>query len=260
LRILIAEDDFELAEGLTHSLRAVGHAVDYVVNGNAADAALRASAFDLLILDLAMPGIDGFEVLRRLRARPGNTMVLILSAEDEIDARIRGLDLGADDYLTKPFALGELEARIRALARRGSGAAAQPRCGPLVLDRVGQRVLDADKPLELTRTEFLVLATLIERAGKVVPKAKLFDQLYDWETEAGLSAIEVFVSRIRRKIDRSGVRIRTVRGLGYLLERTAPGTDAAGRKPVADDATQMPEGNTPIPRTDPPGRARNGDA
>ena len=218
MRILIAEDDAELAEGLAQSLKAVGHAVDCVGDGKTADAALRVTPFDLLILDLAMPEMDGFEVLRRLRSRQGKTMVLILSAEDEIDARIRGLDLGADDYLTKPFALGELEARVRALARRAGASAVQARCGDLILDRAGQRILEGERPLEFTRTEYMVLAALIERAGKVVPKAKLFDQLYDWETEAGLSAIEVFVSRIRRKIDGTGVRIRTVRGLGYLLE------------------------------------------
>ena len=218
MRILITEDDAELAQGLAQSLRDGGHAVDWVGDGLAADTALRGTPFDLVILDLALPEIDGFEVLKRLRSRQGKTMVLILSAEDEIDARIRGLDLGADDYLTKPFALGELEARVRALARRAGSTELRSRCGSLMLDRAGQRILDGEQPLDLTRTEYIVLSTLIERAGKVVPKANLFDQLYDWETEADLSAIEVFVSRIRRKIERSGARIRTVRGLGYLLE------------------------------------------
>ena len=218
MRILIAEDDAELAQGLAQSLREGGHAVDWVGDGLAADTALRGTPFDLLILDLALPEIDGFEVLKRLRSRQGKTMVLILSAEDEIDARIRGLDLGADDYLTKPFALGELEARVRALARRAGSTELHVRCGSLVLERAGQRILEGERPLDLTRTEYIVLAALIERAGKVVPKANLFDQLYDWETEADLSAIEVFVSRIRRKIEHSGARIRTVRGLGYLLE------------------------------------------
>jgi two-component system, OmpR family, response regulator len=219
MRILIAEDDRELAEALAQALKDAGHAVDCVADGRAADAALRATDFDLLILDLALPEIDGFEVLRRLRSRRSDTIVLILSAEDEIDARIRGLDLGADDYLTKPFALGELEARIRALARRASGSPhSDARCGPLALDRPGQRILFDAAPLELTRAEYMVLAALIERCGKVVSKAQLFEQLYDWEADVGLSAVEVYVSRIRRKIDRSGVRVRTVRGLGYLLE------------------------------------------
>jgi two-component system, OmpR family, response regulator len=218
MRILIAEDDADLAQGLAESLKAVGHAVDWVGDGKSADTALRGTAFDLLILDLAMPQMDGFEVLKRLRARATPTLVLILSAEDEIDARIKGLDLGADDYLTKPFALGELEARVRALARRAVGTSTRVRCGDLELDRAGQRILMGNTPLELTRAEYMVLTALLERAGKVVAKATLFDQLYEWDTEAGLSAIEVFVSRIRKKTEGSGARIRTVRGLGYLLE------------------------------------------
>lgn len=224
MRILIAEDDAELAQGLSQALKEAGHAVDWVDDGRAADSALDSMSYDLLILDLALPELDGFEVLRRLRARRTATLVLILSAEDEIDARIRGLDLGADDYLTKPFALGELEARIRALARRAAGTPGDARCGTLVLDRAGQRVLCEGVPLDLTRAEYMVLAALVERCGKVVSKSQLFEQLYDWDANAGLSAVEVYVSRIRRKIERTGVRVRTVRGLGYLLESP----DAAG--------------------------------
>ncbi len=230
MRILIAEDEAQLAKGLVHALKDAGHAADWVPDGRSADAALRSNEFDLLILDLALPEMDGFEVLKRLRARRTKTMVLILSAEDEIDARIRGLDLGADDYLTKPFALGELEARIRALARRGASAGqVEVRCGGLVLDRAGQTVTYEGAPVELTRAEFIVLAALMERCGKVVPKEQLFNQMYDWEAEAGLSAVEVYVSRIRRKIERAGARIRAVRGLGYLLE-------AGPRGPGADDS------------------------
>jgi two-component system OmpR family response regulator len=219
MRILIAEDDAELAGGLAEALKDAGHAVDWVGDGRSADSALDATGFDLLILDLALPEMEGFEVLRRLRARRSATIVLILSAEDEIDARIRGLDLGADDYLTKPFALGELEARIRALARRAAGGGpADARCGPLVLDRAGQRVLAEGAAIDLTRAEYMVLAALVERCGKVVSKSQLFEQLYDWDANAGLSAVEVYVSRIRKKIERTGVKVRTVRGLGYLLE------------------------------------------
>ncbi len=185
-----------------------------------------------LILDLALPEIDGYEVLKRLRSRQGKTLVLILSAEDEIDARIRGLDLGADDYLSKPFALGELEARIRALARRGASGSSRVGCGTLTLDAAAQRVFQSERPVELTRAEYRVLAALIERAGKVVAKEKLFDQIYNWKTDVGLSLIEVFVSRIRKKIEGSGARIRTVRGLGYLLECTV--TDPDVTNDVAD--------------------------
>jgi two-component system OmpR family response regulator len=174
--------------------------------------------------------MDGFEVLRRLRSRHTETLVLILSAEDEIDARIRGLDLGADDYLTKPFVLGELIARIRALARRKEGPGrGGARCGELVLDSDGQRILAHGEPLELTRGEYMVLSALLERAGKVVAKTQLFDRLYEWESESALNAGEGLVSRARKKIEPAGAGIRTIRGLGYLLE-ALPGAaaDAGG--------------------------------
>ena len=220
MRILIAEDDAELADGLTGVLRQTGHAVDWVGDGRAADCALRGTPFDLLILDLGLPKLDGLEVLRRLRAQRSETMVLILSARDELEARIRGLDLGADDYLVKPFAVSELEARIRALARRRSGfRGAEARCGSLILDGAGQGISFDGRLLDLTRAEFVVLGALIECCGKVVSKAQLFEKLYDWNAEVNLAAVEVFVSRCRRKTESSGMRIRSIRGLGYLLER-----------------------------------------
>jgi two-component system OmpR family response regulator len=244
LRILIAEDDAELAQGLVACLRVEGYEVEAAGDGKAADEALKASAYGLLILDLALPRLDGFEVLRRLRARHTETLVMILSAEDEIDARIRGLDLGADDYLTKPFVLGELTARIRALLRRSEGPGrGGARCGQLVLDAAGQRIVMQGEPVELTRAEYTVLAMLIERAGRVVPKLQLFERLYEWESESGLSAIEVFISRIRRKIEGSDTRIRAIRGLGYLLEaQSGKGDkgdkgDKAGR-PLRSGATR----------------------
>jgi DNA-binding response OmpR family regulator len=219
MRLLLVEDDAELADGLCSGLRQSGYAVDWVDNGQQADAALAATGFDLAILDIGLPELDGFSVLQRLRQRRQATLVLILTARDEPEERIRGLDLGADDYLTKPFVLGELEARIRALGRRARGAAdALIECGPLTLDRAGQRVRLDGRPLELTRSEFHILACLMERSGKVVSKEFLFERLYDWETQANTSAVEVFVSRLRRKIEGAGVGIRVVRGLGYLLE------------------------------------------
>ncbi len=220
MRILIAEDDAELADGLTQALRQSGHAVDRVRDGLLADRALASTPFELLILDLGLPELDGFEVLKRLRLRRNDVMVLILTAEDDVDSRIRGLDLGADDFLTKPFALGELEARIRALARRGQGgSAARAQCGALVLDSAGQRIYADNEPIELTRAEFMVLATLIERCGKVVSKSQLFERLYDWEANANQSAVEVYISRVRKKIEPAGASVRVVRGLGYLLEQ-----------------------------------------
>ena len=220
MRILIAEDDAELADGLTQALRQSGHAVDRVRDGLLADRALASTPFELLILDLGLPELDGFEVLKRLRLRRNDVMVLILTAEDDVESRIRGLDVGADDFLTKPFALGELEARIRALARRGQGgSASRDQCGTLVLDSAGQRIYAGSEPIELTRAEFMVLATLIERCGKVVSKSQLFERLYDWETSANQSAVEVYISRVRKKIEPAGASVRVVRGLGYLLEQ-----------------------------------------
>lgn len=219
MRILIAEDDEELADGLAKALRQSGHEIEHAADGESADLRLVQSPPELLVLDLGLPKLDGFEVLRRARSRGTPLLILILSAEDEVDARIQGLDLGADDYLSKPFALGELEARIRALARRARGdPPAAPRCGLLEMDVAGKRISAAGVPLDLTRNEFLALSILIERCGKVVPKSALFDRLYEWDSESGMNAVEVCVSRLRRKLDPSGSRIRVVRGLGYLLE------------------------------------------
>jgi two-component system OmpR family response regulator len=219
MRLLLAEDDNELADGIGHALRQSGYAVDRVASGLEADSALTATDYDLAVLDLGLPGIDGFEVLRRLRDRGGRTIVLILTARDEVENRIRGLDLGADDYLTKPFALGELEARLRALNRRvRTDGQIRLSWGALVLDSLANQVLADGVALDLTQREYDVLAMLIERGGKVVSKDFLFERLYGWDAQSAPSAIEVFISRIRRKIEPSGMNIRVVRGLGYLLE------------------------------------------
>ncbi len=227
MRILLAEDDAELADGLVSALRQRSYAVDWVPSGTQADAALVDVPYDLLILDLSLPGMDGFTVLQRLRERKQATMVLILTARDEMEARIRGLDLGADDYLTKPFVLGELEARIRALVRRARGGATLTLdYGPLTLDGIGQRVMLNGVALELTKREYHLLRCLVERAGKVVSKEHLFESIYDWDAQANLSAVEVFISRVRKKMEGAGVKIRVVRGLGYLLEAEGVVRDA----------------------------------
>jgi two-component system OmpR family response regulator len=219
MRLLLAEDDNELADGITHALRQTGYAVDWVADGTQADAALVSTEYDLLVLDLGLPGLDGFEVLKRLRDRGGRTFVLILTARDEVENRIRGLDLGADDYLTKPFALGELEARLRALNRRvRSDGQIKPTFGSLTLDSLANQVLANGVALDLTQREYDVLGILVERGGKVVSKDFLFERLYGWDAQSTPSAIEVFISRIRRKIEPSGMTVRVIRGLGYLLE------------------------------------------
>ena len=220
MRILIAEDDPVLADGLSRSLRAGGYAVDVVGNGEAADSALSAQPFDLVILDLGLPKLAGLEVLRRMRARQTATPVLILTAADSVEQRVKGLDLGADDYMAKPFALSELEARARALMRRAlGGAQTLLRHGPLALDQVGRVASLNDKPLDLSGRELGLLEILLSRPGRLVSKEQLVDHLCEWGEEVSNNAIEVYVHRLRKKIEPGGIRIVTVRGLGYCLER-----------------------------------------
>ena len=229
MRILLAEDDQVLADGLCRSLRAAGYAVDHVATGSDADAALSGNSFDLLILDLGLPKMSGMEVLKRLRARRTPLPVLILTAADSVEQRVRGLDLGADDFMAKPFALSELEARARALVRRSMGAAsAVQKLGPLTYDQVGRTAHLFEQPLELSAREIGVLEILIQRAGRLVSKEQIVDHLCEWGEEVSNNAIEVYMHRLRRKLEGGGVRIATVRGLGYCLER--PAEDASGGK------------------------------
>jgi DNA-binding response OmpR family regulator len=219
MRLLIIEDHPILADGLLKALRAADYAVDHADSGEVADHMLLAQHYDAVILDIGLPRLDGWEVLRRLRRRGSKTPVLMLTARDALEDRVRGLDLGADDYLTKPYDLPELEARVRALIRRGqSGGAADLRQGELVLDTAGRRATLRGQPLDLSARELGVLEVLMLRAGRVVSKEQLADQLYGWGEEVGANAIEVYVHRLRKKLEQSGTNVRTIRGLGYLLE------------------------------------------
>jgi len=219
MRILIAEDDQVLADGLLRTLRGSGAAVDHV-----ADAALMAnSEFDLLILDLGLPRLHGLEVLKRLRSRGSALPVLILTAADSVDERVKGLDFGADDYMAKPFSLQELEARVRALTRRGMGSTTSViRHGPLVYDQAGRVATIDGRMVELSARELGLLEVLLQRAGRLVSKEQLVDRLCEWGEEVSNNAIEVYIHRLRKKIESGPIRIATVRGLGYCLEKVAP--------------------------------------
>lgn len=223
MHLLIAEDDPILAEGLVDSLRGAGYAVDRVADGAEADAALASQSFDLVILDIGLPKLSGLAVLKRLRARKSTVPVLILTVLDAIEDRVRGLDLGADDYLAKPFELPELEARVRALTRRaGHGGQATVEVGALAYDPVGRTVLLAGHPLELSARELGVLEVLLTRRGRLVSKEQIVDHLCQWGEEVSSNAVEVYVHRLRKKLEASGVSISTLRGLGYCLELPAP--------------------------------------
>jgi two-component system, OmpR family, response regulator len=228
MRVLVAEDDTVLADGLCRSLRKGGYAVDWVTSGTDADSALTAQAYDLLILDLGLPRLTGMEVLKRLRSRQSALPVLILTAADSIEQRVRGLDLGADDFMAKPFALSELEARVRALVRRAMGAGSTTlRVGSLVYDQVSRTAVLNDQPLELSARETGLLEVLLQRAGRLVSKEQIVDQLCEWGDEVSHNAIEVYMHRLRRKLEGGGIRIATVRGLGYCLERPNDGSSAS---------------------------------
>ena len=235
MRILIAEDDQVLADGLLRSLRSAGYAVDQVATGTEADAALASHEFDLLILDLGLPRMNGLDVLRRMRARGSSVPVLILTAADSVEQRVKGLDLGADDYMAKPFALQELEARVRALTRRGLGTASSLiKHGPLTFDATGRVAYFDDRMIELSAREISLLEVLLQLAGRLVSKDQLVERLCEWGEEVSTNAIEVYIHRLRKKIEQGPVRIATVRagllpgeGPGLSLRRHPP-SGAAG--------------------------------
>lgn len=224
LRILLVEDDKILSDTLALALRQSGYAVDMVTDGNSADAALSQDIFDLVVLDLGLPGLDGMQVLKRLRARKSNVPVLILTARDSLADRVSGLDIGADDYMTKPFDLLEFEARIRALIRRKHGVTdTLIQYGPLSYDTIDKCAMVGDQTLELSAREVGVLEILLLRAGRVVSKEHLAERLYGWGEEVGDNAIEVGIHRLRKKLEPVGINIRTIRGLGYLLDKPDAG-------------------------------------
>jgi two-component system response regulator TctD len=221
LRILVVEDTADIAEAVVMRLELTGHAVDWEANGRIAAELLDVQAYDLVILDLNLPGEDGLTILRGIRARRLKTPVLVITARSAVDERISALDLGADDYLTKPFDYRELEARARALLRRSAGMSDNMlRVGPLVIDRAGRVASIGDRPLNLTRRELTVLEILAARPERIVPKEELIEQLFNFDQEPSPNAIEQFVTRLRRKLADAPLEIKTMRGLGYQLATT----------------------------------------
>jgi two-component system response regulator QseB len=221
VRLLLAEDDAMIGAAVRQGLQQEGHTVDWVRDGVAADTALRANSYDLLLLDLGLPRRDGLEVLATLRQAGVLLPVIVITARDRVGDRIRGLDLGADDYLVKPFDLDELAARIRSVARRAAGRA-EPRqtYGAVTLDPATREVRRDGAPVVLSARELAILEALLERPQAVLSRAQLEERLYGWDEEVASNAVEVHVHHLRRKL---GERfIRTLRGLGYTLSEPRP--------------------------------------
>ena len=222
MRLLLVEDDPDLADGLAAALARAGFSVDRVADGKSAADALDSQPYDLMLLDLGLPLMDGFEVLRSARARKLTVPVLILTARDALEDRVRGLDLGADDYLTKPFELAELEARARALIRRSAGhAAPELRVGELTIDIRARAARHRGEPVNLSPRDFAVLEILAAKPGQVVAKDRLVNSISTWDKDFSENSAEVYVHRLRRKLGPLGIEIVTMRGFGYLI-RVAP--------------------------------------
>lgn len=223
MRILVVEDNPALARGLTTVLKGGGYAVDAVEDGAAAMAVLAAERFDLVVLDLNLPDMDGLDVLRALRARQDGASVLILSARGQLDDRVRGLDLGADDYMTKPFDVDELEARVRMLLRRRVGLKATTlSVGEVTFDLNARSFSAGGAPIDLPARERSLLETLFLRSGKVVPKQAIIESLAGFDDDLSANAIEQYVSRLRKRLAPHGLTVRTARGIGYYLEQSKP--------------------------------------
>lgn len=218
MRILVVEDDALLGDALQVGLRGLGFAVDWLRDGTAAEAALRGEAFSAVVLDLGLPRLAGLELLRLIRARGDNTPVIVVTARDALDDRVRGLDGGADDYVVKPVAIAELAARLRALVRRSQGAASgQLVVGELRIDPAARAVVFAGRSVDLQPREFAVLLELALHAGRVLTRSQMEARLYEWDRALDSNAIEVHVHHLRRKL--APELIRTVRGVGYMMPR-----------------------------------------
>jgi len=219
MRILVVEDAVDLAEAIIRRFQRAGHALDHAITGESAEEFLRHERYDLMILDINLPGKDGFSVLKELRKEKNTTPVLVLTARSEIDDRVSALDVGADDYLVKPFDFRELEARARALLRRKQGYSSSVTVhGNTVFDRSKGLVSVDERTIILPNREFRVLEIFLGNIDRIVTKDEIVEQLYGFDDSPGPNAIELYVGRLRKKLEGSSVTIRTVRGMGYVAE------------------------------------------
>jgi DNA-binding response OmpR family regulator len=219
MRILLVEDDMPLALGLQQSLRHEGFVVNHVNNGKAAISALSVPDQDLVILDLGLPDIDGLEVLKGARNRKLEIPVIILTARDSIDDKVKGLDFGADDYLVKPFEISELLARLRVIERRlGTAKSALMTYSDVTIDTAAHKVFIKDKEMKTSKKEYMVLKALMENAGRIQSREQIESRLYEWGEEVASNAVEVHIHNLRKKLPEKF--IQTVRGVGYTVNKT----------------------------------------
>ncbi|MES9850323.1 MAG: response regulator [Candidatus Thiodiazotropha sp. L084R] len=218
MRILIAEDDQHLGEGLSLGLKQLGHTVDWVVDGSAAEQALFSENIDALVLDLGLPKQDGLQLLKKLRSKGDDLPVLVLTARDTINDRINGLDTGADDYLVKPFDLMELDARLRAICRRREGRSAPViSINDITIDLASRSLLKCGEEIQLGASEFSILESLLTHQGRIMSRQALEESLYGWEEGVVSNAIEVHIHHLRKKLGKD--LIKTVRGVGYMIQK-----------------------------------------
>jgi len=220
-RVLVVDDEPQIRKALSVNLAARGYEVELAGTGDEALTLAATRHPDLVLLDIGLPGIDGFEVVRRLRARGSTTPVLLLTARDAVEDRVFGLELGADDYLVKPFATPELVARVRAMLRRSGPGQATLQIGGLTLDSVARRATVHGRVIDLSAREWGILEYLVQHRGRVVSKQQIIDAILPWGEELTLNAVEVYVSRIRIKVGDAGLGLRTIRGFGYMLDKAS---------------------------------------
>jgi len=234
MRLLLVEDDEILGDGLSAGLKMEGYAVDWLTNGKLADEALKMSCYELVVLDLNLPDMDGLSILRALRARKDETPVLVLTAKDTVPDRVEGLDSGADDFVIKPFELDEVCARLRALARRNEGRGTPTiEYKGLILDPASHQVTFNGEKVELSQKEFEILSFLMGNIGRVVSRARLEESLYSWNSDIESNTVEVHIHYLRKKLD-PGI-IRTVRGVGYIIDSESDTDSEAEPEPDTDE-------------------------